>query len=57
MESVGLEDPFLLSSPVGETILVDRGYKGCCVEVGEMETETTLLILNMSNFDIILGMD
>lgn len=57
MNSVGLEDPFLVSIPVEEIILVYRGYRECRIIVGEMETLATLLVLDMSDFDVILGMD
>ncbi|XP_070029922.1 uncharacterized protein [Nicotiana sylvestris] len=43
--------------PVGDSIVVDRVYRSCMVVIGSFETSVDLLLLDMVDFDIILGMD
>ncbi|XP_070029813.1 uncharacterized protein [Nicotiana sylvestris] len=45
-----------VSTPVGDTISVDRVYQSCVVTIGGLRTRVDLLLLSM-NFDVILGMD
>lgn len=54
---VQLEKSFLLATPTGETILVKEWHQPCKVMVGELKTTANLMLLDMSNFDVILGMD
>lgn len=56
-ERIDLERPFLVATPTGETILVRDGYRSCNVAVGELETVADLMLLDMTDFDVILGMD
>ncbi|XP_070034482.1 uncharacterized protein [Nicotiana tomentosiformis] len=46
-----------VSTPVGDTIMVDRVYRSFVVTIGSLETGVDLLVLNMVDFDVILGMD
>lgn len=38
-------------------MLVEDGNRTCSVVVGELETMADLMLLNMADFDVILGMD
>ena len=50
-------DPSLsVSTPVG-SVIVDRVIRSCLVLVGEFEYPIDLILLNLLEFDVILGMD
>ncbi|XP_023773747.1 uncharacterized protein LOC111922420, partial [Cyanistes caeruleus] len=49
--------PVHVSTPVGDTVVVDRVYRSCVVTIGGLETRVDLLLLSMVDFDVILGMD
>ncbi|XP_070029254.1 uncharacterized protein [Nicotiana sylvestris] len=44
-------------SQVGDSIVVDHVYRSCVVIIGGFETSVDLLLIDMVNFDVILGMD
>lgn len=46
-----------VSTPLGDTIIVDHVYRSCVVTIGSLETRVDLLLLSMVDFDVILGMD
>ncbi|XP_070040015.1 uncharacterized protein [Nicotiana tomentosiformis] len=46
-----------VSTPVGDTIVMDRVYRSCVVTIGGLETRVDLFLLSMVDFDVILGMD
>ncbi|XP_070046857.1 uncharacterized protein [Nicotiana tomentosiformis] len=46
-----------VSTPVGDSIMVDRVYRSCMVNIGGYETRVDNLLLNMVDLDVILGMD
>ncbi|XP_070050444.1 uncharacterized protein [Nicotiana tomentosiformis] len=46
-----------MSTPVGDSIMVDRVYRACLVIIGSCESRVDLLTLHMVDFDVILGMD
>ncbi|XP_070021975.1 uncharacterized protein [Nicotiana sylvestris] len=46
-----------VSTPVGDSIVVDRLYRSCVATIGGVETSVDLLLLDMFDFDVILGMD
>ncbi|XP_070054141.1 uncharacterized protein [Nicotiana tomentosiformis] len=46
-----------VSKPMGDSIVVDRVYHSCVVTIGSLETSINLLLLDMVDFDVILGMD
>ncbi|XP_070054277.1 uncharacterized protein [Nicotiana tomentosiformis] len=49
--------PIYVSTPVVDSIVVGRMYRSCLVVLGGFEIRVDLLLLNMVDFDIILGMD
>ncbi|XP_070041442.1 uncharacterized protein [Nicotiana tomentosiformis] len=49
--------PVYVSTPVRDSIVVDCVYRSCLVFLGSFETRDDLLLLNMVDFDVILGMD
>ncbi|XP_070004204.1 uncharacterized protein [Nicotiana sylvestris] len=57
MEPDQLHEPFLVSTPVGESITAARVYRGCVVMVRSRDTMTDLIELGMVDFDVIMGMD
>ncbi|XP_070046422.1 uncharacterized protein [Nicotiana tomentosiformis] len=52
-----VSEPFLVSTPVGESVNATRVYKGCIVLVQGCRTEADLIELEMVDFDVIMGMD
>lgn len=57
MEPVRLETSFLVATTMGETLVVESGYRSCSVLVGKIDTVVDLMLLDMTDFDMILGMD
>ncbi|XP_070046461.1 uncharacterized protein [Nicotiana tomentosiformis] len=51
-----MDTPIYVSTPVGVSIIVYRVYCSCLVTIGSYETRVDLLLLNMADFDIMLGM-
>ncbi|XP_070007501.1 uncharacterized protein [Nicotiana sylvestris] len=45
------------STPVGDAIIVDHVYHSCVFTIGSLKTCVDLLLLDMVDFDVILGMD
>lgn len=56
-ELVRLDCPFWVATPTGDTLLVEKGYRSCKVTVGKADTVADLMLHDMTNFDIILGMN
>ncbi|XP_070047223.1 uncharacterized protein [Nicotiana tomentosiformis] len=52
-----LNDPFVVSTLVGEPIIARRVYRGCTVTVCSRQTTADLVELEMMDFDAIIGMD
>ncbi|XP_070014108.1 uncharacterized protein [Nicotiana sylvestris] len=52
-----LSDPFTVSTPVGESIIARRVYRGCTITVCGRQTSADLVELEMLDFDAIMGMD
>ncbi|XP_070009767.1 uncharacterized protein [Nicotiana sylvestris] len=46
-----------VSTHMGDAIVVDRVYRLCVVTIGSLDTHVDLLLLNMVDFFVILGMD
>ncbi|XP_070042717.1 uncharacterized protein [Nicotiana tomentosiformis] len=46
-----------VSTPAGDTIILDRVYRSCVVTIGALVARVDLLLLSMVDFDVILGMD
>ncbi|XP_070039954.1 uncharacterized protein [Nicotiana tomentosiformis] len=49
--------PIYVSTPVGDSIIVDRVYQSCVVTLCGYETRTDLLLLDMTDLEVMLGMD
>ena len=52
-----LPQPFLVSTLVGDVIVVEELYKDCVLEIGDKELIVDLMPLTIHDFDLILGMD
>ncbi|XP_070012920.1 uncharacterized protein [Nicotiana sylvestris] len=52
-----LSSPVYVSTPMGDSFIVDHVYRSCSVAFSGFETRVNLLFLSMVDFDIILGMD
>ncbi|KAG5590150.1 hypothetical protein H5410_040664 [Solanum commersonii] len=46
-------EPFSVSTPVGESILAERFYRDCIIDVNQKSTMTGLVELDMVDFDVI----
>ncbi|XP_070056578.1 uncharacterized protein [Nicotiana tomentosiformis] len=46
-----------VSTPMGDFVMVDHVYHSCVVTIESPETSVDLLLLDMVDFDVILGMD
>ncbi|XP_070007670.1 uncharacterized protein [Nicotiana sylvestris] len=57
MPSDSLSAHVYVSTPVGDSIVVDRVNHLCVVVIGGLETRVDLLLLDMVDSDVILGMD
>ena len=51
-----LDMPIRVSTPVGETVIVEKVYRSCLVTFMGSNTHVDLVILEMVDFDVILGM-
>ncbi|XP_070049249.1 uncharacterized protein [Nicotiana tomentosiformis] len=54
-ESLGTQ--VYVSTPVGNSVIVDRVFRSCIVTFYGYETRADILLLNMTDFEVILGMD
>ncbi|XP_070021867.1 uncharacterized protein [Nicotiana sylvestris] len=52
-----LDIPVYVSTHVGDSVIVDRIYGSCVVTFCGFETSENLMLLDMIDFEIILGMD
>ncbi|XP_070057149.1 uncharacterized protein [Nicotiana tomentosiformis] len=52
-----LPESFSISTPIGESIVAERVYRGCVVTVHSRGTMADLIELGMVDFDVIMGMD
>lgn len=50
-------DYMLVFTPHGKSLLVDLVIKSCAIMIGNLELSADLILLNMKDFDVILGMD
>ena len=51
-----LDMPIRVSTPVGESVIVEKVYRSCLVNFLGRNTHVDLVILEMVDFDVILGM-
>ncbi|XP_070042937.1 uncharacterized protein [Nicotiana tomentosiformis] len=54
-ESLG--NPVYVSTQMGDSVIVDQIYRSCIITFCGYETRVNLLLLDMTDFDVILGMD
>ena len=47
----------VVSLPIGDSLIADRVYIGCRVIIEGHEFRANLVLLNIQDFDVILGMD
>ena len=52
-----LEEPLYVSSPLGTKMSVDLMCRGCELEISRIILTVNLRVMDMSKFDVILGMD
>ena len=51
-----LDTPIFVSTPVGDSVVVDSVYPACAISFMRYSTWADLMILDMVDFDIIVGM-
>lgn len=47
--------PMCVSTPVGNSLVVDQVYRSCLKSILECDTRANLIVLDLLNFDMILG--
>lgn len=52
-----LSVPWRISTPLGDSLVMDRVFISCVVIVSDVDTYADLIILDMLNFDVVLGID
>ena len=52
-----LNEPFMVSTLVGESVVAKRVYRNCPIILSNRVTHVELVELDMLDFDVILGMD
>ena len=57
LEVETLEKSFYVSSPLGTRVRVDLICRGCELEISRILLTVNLRVIDMSEFDVILGMD
>ena len=57
LEVETLEKPLYVSSPLGTRVSIDLIYRGCKLEISVILLIVGLRVMDMSEFDVIIGMD
>ncbi|XP_069150444.1 uncharacterized protein [Solanum lycopersicum] len=57
MRSESLAEPVHVSTPIGEFLVMDQVLRSCLVTIQGYDTRADLIMLDMIDFDVILGMD
>ena len=57
LEVETLENPLNVNSPIGTRVSVDQICRDCELEISEILLTVYLRVMDMSEFDVILGMD
>nr|XP_016502050.1 PREDICTED: uncharacterized protein LOC107820302 [Nicotiana tabacum] len=52
-----LSDPFLVATPVGESLLAEYVHRDCQIQVEGRDTLADLIVLDMIDFDMLMGID
>ena len=55
--AIQLEEPLHVSSPLGTKVRIDQIYQDCELEISEILLTVDLQVMDISDFDVILGMD
>ncbi|XP_075107193.1 uncharacterized protein LOC142180156 [Nicotiana tabacum] len=50
-------NPFLVATPVGESLLAEYVYRACQIRVEGRDTLANLIVLDIIDFDMLMGMD
>ena len=56
-ESELLDCGLFVRTPTGGSLLAERVYRDCMIRLGEHKLKVNLIILDIRDFDAILGMD
>ena len=54
---LGMSIDLFVSIPLGESIVVNKKLRDCCVMIWCREMTVDLVLLGLQDFDVILGMD
>ncbi|XP_065861824.1 uncharacterized protein [Euphorbia lathyris] len=54
-ESLGFD--LHMGTPLGEFVIVNQVYRNSLIQIGSVELSANLILLNIREFDVILGMD
>ena len=57
LEVETLEEPLYMSSPLGIRVSIDMICRGCELEISGILLKVDLRVMDMPEFDVILGMD
>ena len=57
LEVETLDEPLHVSSPLGTKVRIDRICRGCELEIFGILLTVDLRVMDMSEFEVILGMD
>ncbi|XP_077223413.1 uncharacterized protein LOC143857026 [Tasmannia lanceolata] len=57
LPSVPMDHDLCVSTPVGKDLMTDRISKTCPIRIGDKELLADLILLELYDFDVILGMD
>ena len=57
LEVETLENPSYVNSPLGTRVSVDQICRDCDLEISGILLTVNLMVIDMSEFDVILGMD
>uniref|UniRef100_A0A1U7YRA6 Uncharacterized protein LOC104247112 n=2 Tax=Nicotiana sylvestris TaxID=4096 RepID=A0A1U7YRA6_NICSY len=52
-----ISKPLAVSTPIGDSVIARRVYRGCTVMICSRQTSANLFELEMVDFDVIMGMD
>lgn len=52
-----LEHKLVISTPLGKTMIAELEYKSCVIWIWEIELLAYLILLDLRDFNVILGMD
>ena len=52
-----LDSPFYVTSPLSTWVVIDRICRDCDLEIGGLVVSVDLRVIDMHDFDVILGMD